>query len=198
MNPQIERLQALVAQLIARLEHERSESRRLASQLASREAELAQTKHLPQRRSAALKENVMPEVTVNIYSRSYRLAVSTGEEALIQRCADIVDKQMKAIREGGKVINQDQIAVLAALEVAYEANKNVQKNSTDAQRSAAEKDAEIARLKARIAELESRPAPVAAPLQASGPDAETTEAIERLCRQCEQAIYANMSRGAVL
>ena len=43
MNPQIERLQALVAQLIARLEHERSESRRLASQLASRE--LAQTKH---------------------------------------------------------------------------------------------------------------------------------------------------------
>lgn len=140
----------------------------------------------------------MPEVTVNIYSRSYRLAVSTGEEALIQRCADIVDKQMKAIREGGKVINQDQIAVLAALEVVYEANKNVQKNSTDAQRSAAEKDAEIARLKARIAELESRPAPVAAPLQASGPDAETTEAIERLCRQCEQAIYANMSRGAVL
>ena len=100
----------------------------------------------------------MPEVTVNIYSRSYRLAVSTGEEALIQRCADIVDKQMKAIREGGKVINQDQIAVLAALEVAYEANKNVQKNSTDAQHSAAEKDAEIARLKARIAELESRPA----------------------------------------
>jgi len=88
--------------------------------------------------------------------------------------------------------------VLAALEVAYEANKNVQKNSTDAQRSAAEKDAEIARLKARIAELESRPAPVAAPLQASGPDAETTEAIERLCRQCEQAIYVNMSRGAVL
>ena len=44
MNPQIERLQALVAQLIARLEHERSENRRLASQLASREAELAQTK----------------------------------------------------------------------------------------------------------------------------------------------------------
>ena len=44
MIPQIERLQALVAQLIARLEHERSESRRLASQLASREAELAQFK----------------------------------------------------------------------------------------------------------------------------------------------------------
>ena len=48
----------------------------------------------------------MPEVTVNIYSRTYRLAVSTGEEALIRRCAEIVDKQMKAIREGGKVIKR--------------------------------------------------------------------------------------------
>ena len=142
----------------------------------------------------------MPEVTVNIYSRTYRLAVSTGEEALIQRCAEIVDKQMKAIREGGKVINQDQIAVLAALEVAYEANKNVQKNATDAQQSVIEKDAEIARLKARIAELESRPAPVASaePAAATDADAETAAAIERLCRQCEQAIYANMNRGAVL
>lgn len=44
MNPQIERLKALVAQLIARLEHEKAENRRLTSQLASREAELAQTK----------------------------------------------------------------------------------------------------------------------------------------------------------
>ncbi len=140
----------------------------------------------------------MPEVTVNIYSRTYRLAVSTGEEALIQRCAEIVDKQMKAIREGGKVINQDQIAVLAALEVAYEANKNVQKNATDVQQSVIEKDAEIARLKARIAELESRPAPVASAEPAAASDAETAAAIERLCRQCEQAIYANMNRGAVL
>ena len=44
MNPQIERLKALVARLIARLEHEKAEIRRLTSQLASREAELAQTK----------------------------------------------------------------------------------------------------------------------------------------------------------
>ena len=44
MNPQIERLKALVAQLIARLEHEKAENRRLTSRLASREAELAQTK----------------------------------------------------------------------------------------------------------------------------------------------------------
>ncbi len=44
MHPQTERLRALVNQLIARLEHEKSENRRLASQLATREAELAQAK----------------------------------------------------------------------------------------------------------------------------------------------------------
>ena len=54
MNPQIERLKALVAQLIARLEHEKAENRRLTSQLASREAELAQNK----RRSEELRRKV--------------------------------------------------------------------------------------------------------------------------------------------
>ena len=44
MTTQMERLKALVVQLIARLEHEKSENRRLASQLAAREAELGATK----------------------------------------------------------------------------------------------------------------------------------------------------------
>ncbi|MDY3115823.1 MAG: hypothetical protein SOR95_07605 [Sutterella sp.] len=44
MNKQMERLQALVVQLIARLEHEKGENQRLQSQLTAREAELAQTK----------------------------------------------------------------------------------------------------------------------------------------------------------
>ncbi len=44
MTDQMERLKALVAQLIARLEHEKSENHRLSSQLTAREAELAQTK----------------------------------------------------------------------------------------------------------------------------------------------------------
>ena len=54
MNPQIERLKALVAQLIARLEHEKAVNRRLTSQLASREAELAQNK----RRTEELRRKV--------------------------------------------------------------------------------------------------------------------------------------------
>lgn len=44
MNPQIERLKALVAQLIARLEYVQTENRRLTSILTTRDAELVQTK----------------------------------------------------------------------------------------------------------------------------------------------------------
>ncbi len=44
MYPQTERLKALIAQLIARLEHEQAENRRLSSLLTTRDAELALAK----------------------------------------------------------------------------------------------------------------------------------------------------------
>ena len=143
----------------------------------------------------------MPEVTVNIYSRTYRLAVSTGEEGLIQQCAELVDKQMKAIREGGKVINQDQIAVLAALEVAYEAQKQAQKQAeklaSEETQCVATKDAEIESLKARIRELEARPVAQPASSGNASPDAALLREIEKLSKQCEEAIFTDIRKTGV-
>lgn len=141
----------------------------------------------------------MPEVTVNIYSRAYRLAVSTGEEALLQRCAEIVDRQMRNIREGGKVINQDQIAVLAALEVAYEASKAASARDGELARLTETKDAEIAALKARIAELEAMPAPAAAPaVPERDPDKALLKEIEALTKLCENAIFSDIRKNTLL
>ena len=141
----------------------------------------------------------MPEVTVNIYSRAYRLAVSTGEEALLQRCAEIVDRQMRNIREGGKVINQDQIAVLAALEVAYEASKAASARDGELARLTETKDAEIAVLKARIAELEAMPAPAAAPaVPERDPDKALLKEIEALTKLCENAIFIDIRKNTLL
>ena len=141
----------------------------------------------------------MPEVTVNIYSRAYRLAVSTGEEALLQRCAEIVDRQMRNIREGGKVINQDQIAVLAALEVAYEASKAASARDGELARLTEAKDAEIAALKARIAELEATPAPAAAPaVPERDPDKALLKEIEALTKLCENAIFSDIRKNTLL
>lgn len=139
----------------------------------------------------------MPEVTVNIYSRTYRLAVSTGEEDLIQQCAELVDKQMKAIREGGKVINQDQIAVLAALEVAYEAQKQAEKLASEETHCVATKDAEIESLKARIRELEARPVAQPASSGNASPDAALLREIEKLSKQCEEAIFTDIRKTGV-
>lgn len=141
----------------------------------------------------------MPEVTVNIYSRAYRLAVSTGEESLLQRCAEIVDRQMKSIREGGKVINQDQIAVLAALEVAYEANKAASARDGELARLTEEKDAEIASLKVRIAELEAMPAPSPVPaVPERDPDKAILKEIEALTKLCENAIFSDIRKNSLL
>ena len=79
----------------------------------------------------------MSEVTVTIFNHNYRLAVSTGEEELLKNCAKLVDDQMTNVRAGGKVIALDQIAVLSALEIAYDA----QKKEEEAAKRAAELEA---------------------------------------------------------
>ena len=63
----------------------------------------------------------MSEVNVTIFDRNYRLAVTTGEEKMLEDCARQVNEQMLAVRAAGRVIAIDQIAVLTALELAYDA-----------------------------------------------------------------------------
>lgn len=87
----------------------------------------------------------MPELNLRIFSRNYRLAVTPGEEPVLEQCAQRVDQHMEAIRSGGRVVALDQIAVLAALEIAYDDSKT---QST---------------LEARVAELEEKVAQPKAP-----------------------------------
>ena len=54
----------------------------------------------------------MSEVNVTIFDRNYRLAVTTGEEKMLEDCARQVNEQMLAVRAAGRVIAIDQIAVL--------------------------------------------------------------------------------------
>ena len=75
----------------------------------------------------------MPELNLRIFSRNYR-------EPVLEQCAQRVDQHMEAIRSGGRVVALDQIAVLAALEIAYDDSKT---QTT---------------LEARVAELEERAA----------------------------------------
>ncbi len=130
----------------------------------------------------------MSEVTVSIFNHSYRLAVSVGEEELLHRCAKLVDEQMSAVRAAGKVIAADQIAVLSALELAYEAEKA--KLEREAEEKAREESAEKT-----SAEPPVQPhAPGCGAAENSAGDALLDE-IRSLCTLCENALMKDALAG---
>ncbi len=61
----------------------------------------------------------MKQIEVTILGQSYILGCPDGgESALLEAVAD-VDREMSAIRDGGKVKARERIAVLAALNLAF-------------------------------------------------------------------------------
>ena len=61
----------------------------------------------------------MKQVEVTILGQSYILGCPNGgESSLLEAVAD-VDREMSAIRDGGKVKARERIAVLAALNLAF-------------------------------------------------------------------------------
>ena len=132
----------------------------------------------------------MSEVNVTIFDRNYRLAVTTGEEKMLEDCARQVNEQMLAVRAAGRVIAIDQIAVLTALELAYDAKKR----EHDAKKTAA-------------APPQTPPQPVqqqtpaaAVPTGASTPneaDSALFAEIHSLCSLCEEALFRDAKMGSL-
>jgi len=55
---------------------------------------------------------------VNILGRVYKVACADGEEHALNEAVVYLDKQMREIRDRGKVTGIDRIAVMAALNIA--------------------------------------------------------------------------------
>lgn len=128
----------------------------------------------------------MSEVNVTIFDRNYRLAVTTGEEKMLEDCARQVNEQMLAVRAAGRVIAIDQIAVLTALELAYDAKKR----EHDAKKTAAAPP-----------QLVQQQTPAAAvPTAASTPneaDSALFAEIHSLCSLCEEALFRDAKMGSL-
>lgn len=130
----------------------------------------------------------MSEVTVTIFDRPYRLAVSSGEEELLKSCARDVDAQMQAVRSAGRVIGNEQIAVLTALELAYDAKKHGQEAEA---RAAAPANATETAGAAPSAEVLRRSAAQEAEKE------EMLAEIKSLCQLCEEALYRDAKMGTL-
>ena len=61
----------------------------------------------------------MKQVEVTILGQSYLLGCPEGGEKALLEAVAAVDREMSAIRDGGKVKARERIAVLAALNLAF-------------------------------------------------------------------------------
>jgi cell division protein ZapA len=59
-------------------------------------------------------------VSVKILDKEYKVACPAEQETELTLSAKYLDKQMRGIRDTGKVIGLERIAVMAALNISYE------------------------------------------------------------------------------
>ena len=70
--------------------------------------------------NGAARGRRMKQIEVTILGQSYILGCPDGGEALLGAAVASVDREMSAIRDAGKVKARERIAVLAALNLAYQ------------------------------------------------------------------------------
>ncbi len=68
---------------------------------------------------------------INILGREFRVACPEGEQDDLIAAAQYLDMKMREIREQGKVIGIERIAVMAALNIAFELKNKSGTNSVD-------------------------------------------------------------------
>ena len=63
-------------------------------------------------------------VTLNILGRECRVSCPDGEERQLQACAQYLNRKLREARDTGKVVGNERIAIMAALNIAHESLSN--------------------------------------------------------------------------
>ncbi|MBT3307976.1 MAG: cell division protein ZapA [Gammaproteobacteria bacterium] len=59
-------------------------------------------------------------VSVTVLQKEYKIACPPEQQEALVESAALVDKKMREIRGQGKSIGQDRVAIMAAINIAYE------------------------------------------------------------------------------
>lgn len=59
-------------------------------------------------------------IEIVVLGKQYRIACQESDHESLLKSAHYLDRKMREIRETGRVIGQDRIAVIAALDIAHE------------------------------------------------------------------------------
>ncbi len=62
----------------------------------------------------------LPGLEVTILGRQFRVTCTEGEKQGLLKAVDYLDRNMREIRDSGKVIGVERIAIMAALNLAHE------------------------------------------------------------------------------
>ena len=69
-------------------------------------------------------------VSIHLLDKEYRVSCPPEEQEALRTSASYLSKKMKEIRDSGKVIGTDRIAVMAALNIAHELLKTRSENTS--------------------------------------------------------------------
>jgi cell division protein ZapA len=64
--------------------------------------------------------DAIARVSVRILDKEYQVACPGDERDDLMRCAELLNLRMREIRDSGKIIGLDRIAVMAALNISHE------------------------------------------------------------------------------
>lgn len=62
--------------------------------------------------------STVSQISIRILDKEYQVACPPEERAALMRSAELVNNKMREIRDSGRVIGLDRIAVMAALNIA--------------------------------------------------------------------------------
>jgi len=69
-------------------------------------------------------------VSINVLGREFRVGCPEGEQKQLMASVDYLNRKMKEVRDTGKVVGNERIAIMAALNIAHEMMSNGGKVST--------------------------------------------------------------------
>jgi cell division protein ZapA len=66
-------------------------------------------------------------ITINVLGREFRVGCPEGEQKQLMASVDYLNRKMKEVRDTGKVVGNERIAIMAALNIAHEMMSNTGK-----------------------------------------------------------------------
>jgi cell division protein ZapA len=135
MDAELSQLEERLAQLVQRLKALREETATCASSSpraptrtrARREARAAQDAHRGAAQADSGDRIVSADgardkgaLTINLLGREFRVGCPEGEEKQLLASVDYLNRKLKEVRDYGKVVGNERIAIMAALNIAHE------------------------------------------------------------------------------